>query len=833
MKTFLTQYGKKILFSFLVATFLFGVPAQILPQGFRNENVAYAAVTDEKTGCEKFDVGTQDRKDCDEDVRRRKIAEAAQITAGTDETTIKWGKLASQFIGIFTPLIALLVKLDGLLMSNEVIVGNFGGASSEDFMPILHNVWLMIRDLVNYVFILILLGIAFMSVFGAAKPENNNFEIKKLLPKFIIALIAVNFTWFGAQVILDVANVTTHIVYAIPRSVMAGEIGDNTVMRTCEKAKDEKGNIIDDKLDMSTCMMLLVYSDNSIEGIRKRNAEKKAKEEEKAKESAAGETAPEFKERTLFEGRDFAEKGEAEAVPGTGKDVALKEIIKTIKENKDDKSVMYVQDTGDFIILWGNFNYEKFQGNSIAALFAYNVLQIQTLSETAKGGIDDFTEVQDLIVSIGFSLLFMIIIIVAYAVMTIVLIERILIIWMNMILSPIAAILPFAEDFGLSGGDFSEKGIGLKPFLQYAFFPAIMAIPLELGYILISAGQVLTNATSDGKDFVIRDSSGGELIFESELIHGVHTFHQFLWYILAIIVLWSSVEISKSTSKHMGDVIESITSKVKGVGKFIATTPMYAQFIPIATSKGGGASGEQKLALGDLSGIAEKLQRGRSQRSAERLENVMPTENLEKTIANAVSRATSGALNKALDQPKLKDELAGANKTPQKYVDFVNKHLKGVIPGLENIPINIENAKKILQEIQNTAGITPGTQAVLAAGEISATTASGNAAGASTVTIGDVAGATLKDMKLGTKALGTVDTTNIDQVKSILRDNEPQKEAIVAEMINVLRDKDQVNFVLKLKGDTETAEIEELKKYGSDGNKLPDSSTKPAASGAH
>ena len=61
-------------------------------------------------------------------------------------------------------------------------------------------IWVNVRNIVNILFVFILLAIAFYNVVGA----GDNYHIKRT-PKFIIALIAVNFTYIAAKVVLTVS----------------------------------------------------------------------------------------------------------------------------------------------------------------------------------------------------------------------------------------------------------------------------------------------------------------------------------------------------------------------------------------------------------------------------------------------------------------------------------------------------------------------------------------------------------------------------------------------------------------------------------------------------
>jgi hypothetical protein len=106
-----------------------------------------------------------------------------------------------------------LLSMIGGLMSNDLIFG----PQVEDRLLL---IWGQLRNLVNLVFVLALVAMAIYNVIGPG--EESNYTIKKILPKFIIALVVVNFTFVGAKVVLSAINVATTAVYALPSSLEAG-----------------------------------------------------------------------------------------------------------------------------------------------------------------------------------------------------------------------------------------------------------------------------------------------------------------------------------------------------------------------------------------------------------------------------------------------------------------------------------------------------------------------------------------------------------------------------------------------------------------------------------
>ena len=59
-----------------------------------------------------------------------------------------------------------------------------------------------------------MIGIAIKSIF-----DGNN-ALKTVMPKFVLALIFVNFSWFAVKVVVDMGTVLTAVVYKIPNEFM-------------------------------------------------------------------------------------------------------------------------------------------------------------------------------------------------------------------------------------------------------------------------------------------------------------------------------------------------------------------------------------------------------------------------------------------------------------------------------------------------------------------------------------------------------------------------------------------------------------------------------------
>ena len=108
-----------------------------------------------------------------------------------------------------TMLWAVVWILDILMRPG--LIFDFTNGQEGAFLTMLHNMWILCRDIVNIIFVFVLIAGAILTVVTA-----NTERLKKNAPAFVLALILVNFSWFIPRVIYDVSNIATFTVYQIP-----------------------------------------------------------------------------------------------------------------------------------------------------------------------------------------------------------------------------------------------------------------------------------------------------------------------------------------------------------------------------------------------------------------------------------------------------------------------------------------------------------------------------------------------------------------------------------------------------------------------------------------
>lgn len=133
---------------------------------------------------------------------------AAAEDPETNEILNAINGIATYFLQLSSALLWPVLLMIGSLLDNDLI---FGGAMGERLL----GIWVQIRNLVNIAFVLVLLAVAVYNVLGIGE-EGGPFALKQVLPKFVLALIAVNFSFLAIKVVLDFTNVLTGAVFALP-----------------------------------------------------------------------------------------------------------------------------------------------------------------------------------------------------------------------------------------------------------------------------------------------------------------------------------------------------------------------------------------------------------------------------------------------------------------------------------------------------------------------------------------------------------------------------------------------------------------------------------------
>lgn len=76
----------------------------------------------------------------------------------------------------------------------------------------LHQLWILVSNVVYFIFAFILIWIAFMNIIW----KGDKWELKQAMPKFIVWVLIVPFSWFIVSLVVSLANILTIAALSLP-----------------------------------------------------------------------------------------------------------------------------------------------------------------------------------------------------------------------------------------------------------------------------------------------------------------------------------------------------------------------------------------------------------------------------------------------------------------------------------------------------------------------------------------------------------------------------------------------------------------------------------------
>ncbi|MBW7955032.1 hypothetical protein H3C61_04440 [Candidatus Gracilibacteria bacterium] len=152
-------------------------------------------------------------------------------------------ELINGFLKIASAILGLLTFLVGLFLYPEWTSGSIIGLGGNDGG--LKQMWIMISNIVYFVFALIFLWVAFMNVIG----KEGEYSLKEALPRFIVGLLMVPFTWFFVQFILSISAILTVGVLSLPYDTFKDTYMKKDDLNKIELCKDYEINVGKQKKD--------------------------------------------------------------------------------------------------------------------------------------------------------------------------------------------------------------------------------------------------------------------------------------------------------------------------------------------------------------------------------------------------------------------------------------------------------------------------------------------------------------------------------------------------------------------------------------------------------
>lgn len=441
-------------------------------------------------------------------------------------------------------LIWPILFITGDLINNNLI---FGSGMEER----LRDIWVPIRNIINIIFVVALVGIALYNVLGISS-ENSTYSIKSILPKLIAAIIAVNFSFVGVKVLLDGVNVVTTAVFAIPDKVPA-------TMSKVVLSNDSK----DSEMRQKFCKQL--YATNSDTGDMQDGIDKAAFTIVATKYKINTKVLKNFDEALTFiqqHQEDIKDK--------------FQEDYETTKTNKifckvgEGNTAALTTTAETFLSRYGSNNAALAMAINMSGILFYD--RAYTLSGFSSNQYESFA------ISTIFSLLLYIIYATAFIALFVVLLTRIVVLWLALAFSPliaVALIVPQVKD---------KSGELIKQFMTHALAPVKIAAVMMVGWVMVDALRNVAQGTTS------LDLTTGYAI-PGIPVPGMDTIQGILVSLATVAVIWVGV-----WSAVNGTLAEKLLGAVKtGMekgGSWLAKAPFkYTPWIPVEIKKPGANKG--------------------------------------------------------------------------------------------------------------------------------------------------------------------------------------------------------------------------------------------------
>lgn len=500
---------------------------------------------------------------------------------------------ASTYVNhIFNPLIYFFSFNIGNFLSNDYI---YGGKMGE----MLQSIWVVARNIVNIIFVLILLFLAVRHIFSS----DENTDLKKVLPKFALMLIAINFSWLGTRVVLDAANVATNVVFAIPSGVK-GVIGEdldatlNSGDNVCQIKDAEK---------------------NTMTGLC----------------SPDGFWYPADTKRTRN-------------LTNCNKDQINQQYAEQFPNPDDPNAPAYKNNDLDGVatICWQQMDIANYSHNNASYYLSFSMARVQNLTRAST---------QDSIgqVAIGtlFALIIQIVYLVAFASLYVALILRVAALWFLVAFSPFLILIYFlTKDLQFQAGGLEEQ-FSIQAFISWAFAPAKVGAVWTIGFIMITTGQAVTT------EFFSTLNEQGDVtskVFKVQsLFAGTESIQQFIWLLMTTIIIWMGTFAILTKLKVGQRFFNAINDYGTRLATEVAKSPRWAPIMPVYDfenkewTRGSLAQAGATGPLGALEGMKRKYSEPSRADQFVKAEQALKS---SKVDTNSINRMVTGSAKVAYDE---------------------------------------------------------------------------------------------------------------------------------------------------------------------------------------
>ncbi len=473
------------------------------------------------------------------------------VATSAESTTqlLNYVALLSGVQQFLNKLIWPVLVMIGDLMDNSLLFAN--GMEER-----LQDIWIPIRNIVNILFVVVLVGIALYNVLGIGD-DNSTYSIKAALPKIIIGIIAVNFSFLGIKVFLDGINVLTTAVFNLPGDVSQGL---EKIVQDNDPDNPVSGEAAGERI-RRLCANLQGLNLEELDAASSEELDK-AKKEKIYKAIATQLTPPLAANATVNE-----------------IETALAKPENTSVKTKVDNQMKAGLCDGNKLSDQGKLFLARYNSRNAAFAMALNMSNIVYYQDVDASSLKN---AEKLFTNTLFSMMLYLVFMASFLALFIVLLGRLVVMWLCIAISPlllIAIAAPELKDKIGGVGKLSEV------FVKNAIAPLIISLAMTVGWIMLKAIQGLNPGGqnfSSGSAFTIDPTNGIPIV-------GLNSLQDFTVAIATIAVVWLGV-----FSAAEGTVAQFATDWLKEsvlkAGKYIGSIPLkHIPAVPIKLP-----SGEQK-----------------------------------------------------------------------------------------------------------------------------------------------------------------------------------------------------------------------------------------------
>jgi hypothetical protein len=387
----------------------------------------------------------------------------------------------------------------------------------QDYLKIM---WILVSNIVYFIFAFILIAIAFMNIIGKGE---WTWELKQAMPRFIIWVLIVPFSWFFVQFLLSLSAILTVWVLTLPYDSFQGNELFDKAMENEELAWKE------------ICKDVIISFNGDFEW--------------------------QPVEQLSTDANELDEHIKCK----NGWKITVKELL----TGTDADWNISADASGLQNSIFG-----------VMSIYSYGILKVDELDTISAANLESVKTIADLIFKIVFDVLFIAVYLLLMVALLLALFVRGVRLWIYMMLSPAFWLLYFfwkwSEGFWESGDKFN-----IKEFIALALVPVYVSAALAFWLVFILVASEGIKETNDGEDVLKAWGFSLTILWA----HGDQEAEKsVIWKlvveIFGVVILWIAVMAALWASKTTKAIVEPIQAFWKSVWDLAAKAPTYAPIIP-------------------------------------------------------------------------------------------------------------------------------------------------------------------------------------------------------------------------------------------------------------